>query len=366
MKNIRLSKSLLFIFTLLVITISFGACSKEVVGIKEGIVKIEVTRLPNELNYLVGQKVDLYGLIITGTDHKGEKRVINHSEFTKVVYENNSIGVKEVKVYIGEVNTFFKVNYKGEYDYTKGLNGITITKYNGIDTVVNIPSEIDDLKVVEIAVRAFESKKLTQVTLPTTIKKIGKYAFAFNQIEAINLPEGLETIEAAAFLENQIRDLVVPSTITIINPATFSENKISSLKFNGNITSIGEHAFSHNLITSLPLPSSVTDIKDMAFYNNKISKLSLPSNLKRIETSAFETNLISSLTIPASVELINTGAFKNNKLTNLTVNMIKGDINSLAFEKNAFADPTTIFIAQEIIVAPNAFDNYVQLQRARD
>lgn len=64
-----------------------------------------------------------------------------------------------------------------EYEYIKENGGITITKYNGKEKSVNIPSKIEQLPVLKIAENAFSDSKIKSVMLPSSCKEVDWFAF---------------------------------------------------------------------------------------------------------------------------------------------------------------------------------------------
>lgn len=92
---------------------------------------------------------------------------------------------------------------------------------------------------------AFQYQQLTSVSLPSTIKSIGKNAFANNSLTSITLPTSLETIGEGAF----------------------SYNDIKHVSFPNGLKTIGAQAFYYNMnLYDLWIPSSVESIGDMAFF----------------------------------------------------------------------------------------------------
>lgn len=88
----------------------------------------------------------------------------------------------------------------GDYTYTLGTNGITITKYNGSSTVADIPSRIDGKNVVCIGESAFDGSSVQSVIIPDTVTKIDWFAFrACTQLVEITIPASVKTIEYGAF-----------------------------------------------------------------------------------------------------------------------------------------------------------------------
>lgn len=110
-----------------------------------------------------------------------------------------------------------------EYDvYTKHIE---ITKFIGKDVdIINVPEEIDGYKVTVICRDAFQkNKKITSITLPETITKIGHHAFwDCENLSSINLPASIEIIEHRAFLDcKSLTEITIPDGVTSLGEKTF-------------------------------------------------------------------------------------------------------------------------------------------------
>lgn len=64
-----------------------------------------------------------------------------------------------------------------EFEYIKENGGITITKYIGKNTMVQIPNKIEQLPVLKIGENAFADTKVKSVTLPSSCTEIDWFAF---------------------------------------------------------------------------------------------------------------------------------------------------------------------------------------------
>lgn len=132
------------------------------------------------------------------------------------------------------------------YQYEENGDGITITGYSGIDTVLSIPEEINGKKVTIIGEYAFSGKHLLEkVTLPSTIKKIEKGAFfkdeSLSSVKIEKSDDGHEIrIETLAMadcpvlsslaLPNNVtyiaEDFVMRSAETVLGSQSWSEEKL--------------------------------------------------------------------------------------------------------------------------------------------
>ena len=107
--------------------------------------------------------------------------------------------------------------------------------------------------------------KLTKLTLPSSVKSIGKFAFYKTALKSVTLPEGLEKIGDGAFSYTSLSgDLNLPKSLNSIGEYAFSNTNISSANLNEGMI-LGGCAF-----------------RDCDF----IKEVIIPNNLKYILTYA--------------------------------------------------------------------------------
>ena len=164
-------------------------------------------------------------------------------------------------------------------------DGLVITEYKGTATEVTVPETIGKSTVVEIGNGAFAvgsgwgggtvvtyapleqqalRRKITNITLPKTIKVIGTGAFAAaHSLRAFEIPEGVEEIEPFAFyLCNSLEEIIVPGSVKRIGEYAFGRcNNLKRIKFCEGVLEIGVCAFE---------------------YDDNLEELELPGSLKRL------------------------------------------------------------------------------------
>lgn len=143
-----------------------------------------------------------------------------------------------------------------------------VTKENCVEGSVTIPSKVvidgKTYSVVSIADNAFKNcKGLTNITIPSSVVKIGTDAFANSGLTTIELPSSITSIGFGLFLA--CSDLV-------------------SVKIPSSVESIGESAFVDcTSLTNLELSSSVKTIGVMAFYGCKNLDLVIDNSEDNVE-----------------------------------------------------------------------------------
>ena len=85
--------------------------------------------------------------------------------------------------------------------------------------------------------------KLTKVTIPAGVKRIGSDAFSGCPITDVTLPENLEVIGARAFAYARFTSLSIPSKVTTIGNSAFNGCKITLIDLPATIASLHATAF---------------------------------------------------------------------------------------------------------------------------
>lgn len=190
--------------------------------------------------------------------------------------------------------------------YAEEINGITFSLYNdktaeivGLSEEITVsslelPEAVEGYTVVAICDEAFCEANFTHVTLPSTLRSIGKRAFQRSLITEITLPDAVTSLGEEAF-DN-----------------CFHLQKVTFGKGLKNVP-VGCF-FGCSALKSLSLPEGITSVEEEAFASlTALEELSLPSTLQKIGDFAFWNIGSAPLTIdvPAAVEAVGEDAFKS-------------------------------------------------------
>lgn len=259
------------------------------------------------------------------------------------------------------------------YDYPDPSAGGLIDAFSPFYTA-GVSSEIKEVVVGEgittIGAYLFHSNRgVTKVTLPKTLKEIGKFSFVNNQtLTSIEIPEGVTTIDEYAFHGcNAMTSVSFPKSLTSIGRTAFYNTSIKTVYYNGlkeewdsNVT-IGENnekitnatfefAYDGKLgdnilyklnkttgelkltgsgdtpnysvtpfnsiaddIKSVTIGEGITGVGDKLFSTcTEITAVTLPSTLSSIGAEAFNScKSLASINIPQNVSQIGVNAFYN-------------------------------------------------------
>ena len=202
----------------------------------------------------------------------------------------------------------------------------------------SIPKEVEygaTWTIVGIGDATFiDENQMEAITLPETIKRIGKMVFKnctrlyriqiegradANKDFVFNLPPSLEEIGEQAFYECiAFGNIKIPDSVRLIGEQAFYRCiNLSEIKIPDSVQLIGKQAFYNcNNLQYLTIGKSVEHILEKTFYFCPLSKITLNEGLKTIGSSAFcqrispnNQGALTELIIPDSVTKIEADAF---------------------------------------------------------
>ena len=329
---------------------------------------------------------------------------------------NSNNGTQDIT--INSLSYKFKVNVSttsmDSYCYGFDKSTGTITNYYcypgnsyGYEAIsdIEIPSNIDGVRVVTIGSQAFSSKKLISVVIPETVVKINEYAFLSNStLTDVEIPQSVISIGTGAFNGGSLSDKkafiyarrsdgsenknnlisygganknpVIPEGVTKINYRAFYNCGLLSVEIPNTVITIASEAFLNNYLTHLDIPDSVTSLDGNAFNDNMLAdedafiyarkagggedpttiigygganrtNVIVPTGVTKIGNYAFSTCNISKITLPVGLLIIDSFAFNNNNLTELEIPDTVTFIGNGAINNNNFPEETAYLFARD-------------------
>ncbi|MCH5187283.1 MAG: leucine-rich repeat domain-containing protein [Oscillospiraceae bacterium] len=293
---------------------------------------------------------------------------------------------------------------------------VEITKYEGDDTRLEIPGEIDGKPVASIKEKAFQScTSLKNVTVPNGVTNIGDKAFAgCTSLNMITLPKnamnigvgafdntsyynrsgnwrkgvlyigvhlisaddgnpsrtevsgdydvisGTVSVAAGAFAGcGELTEIYFPSSVKIIGDGAFK--KCSSLVYAyisdaTELTSLGEGAFMNcALLRSVYMPEAIEEIGMGAFSGcTNLRSVTIPDGVVSIGESAFQDCIsLAAITIPSGVVTIGASAFNGcKKLADIEGCEGVREIDKAAFSGTAFYKNNSNYVDGALYIGP--------------
>lgn len=144
-----------------------------------------------------------------------------------------------------------------------------------------------NLTVIEAA--AFKgTKNLNTISLPDTIKTIGKESFYSSGIENIHLPEDLKQIGTMAFARSGLKDIVIPNKTKRLREYAFLDcEELTEVVLPDSITKIPSGIFEKCYSLKTVNASNVDTACDYAFYGCKNLETFDFSKLQSLDFMAF-------------------------------------------------------------------------------
>ena len=192
-----------------------------------------------------------------------------------------------------------------EYEIVDGRN-VTITRYAGNATTLNIPAQIQGLPVTAIGNYTFQPcDSLKSITIPSSVTTIGGSAFAVcSSLTSVTIPSSVTSIGDIAFSDcERLTNVSISSSVMYIGGGAFwgcsSLTSITVENRNPYYASIDGILFDKNIRTIIKypdgktartytIPSSVTTIGGGAFYNcSNLTSITIPSSVTSVGWDAF-------------------------------------------------------------------------------
>ena len=131
-----------------------------------------------------------------------------------------------------------------------------ITDYtNTTEKNIIIPDNFDGVAVEIIGKNAFKDNKLTNVSIPNSVKSIGASAFYDNQLTEVSIPNSVNSIGYWVFADNQLTQVSIPNSVNSIGYYAFYGNKLTEVSIPNSVNSIGYKAFFDNTGLTFNLPT---------------------------------------------------------------------------------------------------------------
>ena len=206
---------------------------------------------------------------------------------------------KEI-IYGDEVSVELRFIFYADSNYGDGSSSIkTFIFGNEVET---IPDAL-----------CYGMSEITEITIPNSVKSIGKSAFKGCSISEITIPEGVSYVGGGAFSGGKKLRKVVWNAI---------DCKVDENRKEGEITYLSESIFGYSEnLTSFTFGNKVKTIPSGLCSDLPLQSISIPESVETIEEFALRlsSRSITEIYIPAGVKLIEKGAIRSSNLEKFIV-----------------------------------------------
>jgi len=215
--------------------------------------------------------------------------------------------------YTGNRPRYFNLS-KRPYGFFAGTS--IIYQYDGFETDVVVPAEIDGYKMTEFGGGSFavlNSSGIESIRLPDTIKTIGAGAFNYSKEVSVSVdPDNkfLTTINGAIYSKDKTKLFYVPrssesfsfddATTMIVGSGLYSLS-MDRLVIPGNVKELGAESLMGASFKDLQIEEGLESIGDSAFRGLTAPQLVLPSSVKSIGSRTFRSSRINKVVLPSSI-----------------------------------------------------------------
>ncbi len=162
----------------------------------------------------------------------------------------------------------------------------------------------------------YQSRNLSYITLPETIKSIGEHCFYdCRMLRSIALPENIETIGYACFSHcSQLESMDIPSKVQKLEGNTFEScSLLRSVKMPSSVTSIGERCFQGcTSLERIDIPAGVVQINRCTFYEcTSLKEVTMGDYITRISSEAFyNCESLKKIALSSALQVIEGNTFR--------------------------------------------------------
>jgi len=299
------------------------------------VLSIVLTGYPTKTIYIVGDKLDTSGLVVTASYSDGTTQDV--TTYT-TNFDSSTTGTKTVTVsYGGKTATrTFTVTV-----YAKGESGTFNSIYDFEVWLTALPNNIAAAPhTAKLNISSFEGGSLTAGSVGYIIKaNYNKYLnLDLSGSSITNL--GDDYILGAFWDCSNLTGVIIPNSVTFIRNGAFGNcTSLTSVNIPDGVTRFGSAAFHYCVsLASITIPDGVTSIGKEAFRGcSSLTSVILPTKITSIEDGIFQScSSLTSITIPANVTSI--GHFAFSGCTGLTSVTFQGTINAGDFS-DAYLSP---------------------------
>ena len=177
-------------------------------------------------------------------------------------------------------------------------------------TQVTLPDSVTRIGRYGIAM----CSKLTGMSIPKGVTEIGDFGLAGDGLTAVTLPDGLQSLGRGAFDScTSLTNTTLPAAITAVPGKCFADcTKLLNVKYAGTVTAIGDLAFeSCKSLVTAPIPATVTELGASAFNGCvALTDVTLPAGVTAIPDGCFQgCTALADMKLPGTVTSVGHNAF---------------------------------------------------------
>ena len=327
------------------ITVSYGSLTINVpITVEKKIIALAVSKNPDKLSYVSGERLDLTGTVITAKFLDGTYATVDavpNIQNGACILATDTLRYSLQGVSVTVLLQISYVTLDGfrlSYTYEGGAASFKISKYLGAEKKVTVPEACNGIPITEIDSFAFIDSSLVSIKIGENVTRVHANSFVGceNTIICAAFPEkpsgwASDSISRAPVIW-AYHDIVVDDYFDYVisgGKAYITAYKVQSpivvipetIK-DCPVVSICTAFYENENLTNIALPDSLEEIGDYTFAKCKnLAGITIPRKITSIGKHAFEKcENLSYVYLPTSIEKIGDGAFLDcSKLTSIAL-----------------------------------------------
>jgi hypothetical protein len=192
-------------------------------------------------------------------------------------------------------------SFSSEYAYMTGVCKKGETPSGKVVIPATFTYDGVKYKVIEIGKAFFGNKKVTSVTIPSTVRSIEQQAFqGCTKLKSVTISKKtqLSSIGWYAFYGCTALKEIYINAETVGDSAFYGCTKLSKVTFGDNVKEIGDSAFENTAIKSITFGKNITSIGDRALGScSKLEKIVIGEKVATLGGNISDGENITSITI---------------------------------------------------------------------
>ena len=254
----------------------------------------------------------------------------------------------------------------GDWTYTVSNNVATITKYNGSNANITLPTSLGGYSVKHVGYSSFKDNiKISSVVIPEGIETIGDYAFMnCSYLKTVKIPKSIKQIGTGSYSGNSFDSCIRLETVTLteggtaeaeIHTAAFANcTALKSITIPANYKNTGNNGFAGCTSLKTVVIKGNSDlafertVDYRSFYGcTALLSIEIPEGFITIGDFAFmDCSYLKTAKIPKSIKQIGTGSYSGSCFENCirleTVTLAEGGTAEAEIHTAAFANCTAL------------------------
>ena len=233
----------------------------------------------------IGRLAFAYAVDLSNVKLPSTLTTIDYGAF-KNCYDLNSIEIPESVTHLG--SSVFAFSKLESVNIPSAITSISDSLFIGCNlSNFRIPYSITSIGKYAFA---YNKRNFTSIEIPSSVQDIGEYAFKGTYyLKSVVLSSNITQIKEGVFYDCAITNITIPASVKSIGKNAFCVADLEEIDIPSNVVCIGDSAFGFCALTRVSISDSIAFIGNGAFCFNEFTSIDIPSSVTNISPSAFRS-----------------------------------------------------------------------------